>query len=149
MTLFPDMGKNSDKFSLDTLKHEQAELVLVCDNEDAYARQFVGIILPTGRKMIFCNYAEVPNADPSTGYLFLEKVICRRRDGSFPAMPVRSRVEDLLERVAHRTAAGEMRVFDRMNEDGMILDMRNMKDMKKLINKTKIFFLHVVHVSPV
>jgi hypothetical protein len=73
ITLFPDLGMNSDKFSLDALKTEQNELVLIGENEDAYARQFVGIILSDGRKLIFCNYAEVPKADPSTGFLFLEK----------------------------------------------------------------------------
>ena len=73
MTLFPDMGANSDKFSLEALKKEQNELILIGENEDAYARQYVGVILTTGRKLIFCNYATVPKVDPSTEYLFLEK----------------------------------------------------------------------------
>lgn len=73
--LFPDLAQNENPpppDSPDSLQHQQKELALVVRNENAYARQFVGIILE-GRKVIFCNYAIVPKADPSTGYLFIQK----------------------------------------------------------------------------
>lgn len=72
MVLFPDLGRNSDQFSIEALKREQDELVLIGENYDAYTRQYVGIVV-LGHKLILCNYADVPKVDPATEFLFLEK----------------------------------------------------------------------------
>ena len=72
--LFPDLAPGADEDSPDSLKHEQAELALICKNYHAYARQYVGIIV-AGTKLVLCNYSDAPNIDPATQYLYVEKYV--------------------------------------------------------------------------
>ena len=74
--LFPDLAPNSDPTAPappDSLEYEQNELVLVSRNYDRYLRQYVGIIID-GQKLVFCNYSNGTKVDPSTDYIFIQKV---------------------------------------------------------------------------
>jgi hypothetical protein len=77
--LFPDLAPNPDPAvpvdlaAAAQLENERYELTLVSGNYGRYLRQYVGIII-AGQKLVFCNYADVPKADPSTGYIFIQKV---------------------------------------------------------------------------
>jgi len=77
--LFPDLAPDpaanaaakSDANS--QLEHERHELSAVSDNYDNYVRQYLGVIID-GQKLIFCNYSQGTNADPSTDYIFIHRV---------------------------------------------------------------------------
>jgi hypothetical protein len=71
--LFPDLPPNADPAASDSLEHERNELTLVSRNYDSYLRQYVGIIID-GKKLVFCNYSDGANVDPSTDYIFIHKV---------------------------------------------------------------------------
>ena len=77
--LFPDLAPSSDPTvpadlaAASQLQNERYELSLVSSHYGRYLRQYVGIILD-GQQLIFCNYADVPDIDPSTGYIFIDKV---------------------------------------------------------------------------
>ena len=77
--LFPELAQNPDATAAANLEaaaelqNEKYELSLVLSHYDSYARQYVGVIID-GKKLIFCNYAVVPNADPSADFLFIQKV---------------------------------------------------------------------------
>jgi len=71
--LFPDLASNSDAAAQDSLEHERNELALVSRNYDRYLRQYVGIIID-GQKLVFCNYSDGTKLDPSTEYIFIQKV---------------------------------------------------------------------------
>jgi hypothetical protein len=74
--LFPDLAPNHDPADLAAaaqLENERYELTLVSGNYDSYSRQYVGIIVG-GRKLIFCNYSVGAKVDPSTDYIFIQKV---------------------------------------------------------------------------
>jgi hypothetical protein len=73
--LFPDLTPNPDPTApppRDSLEYEQNELARVSENYSRYLRQYVGIIVD-GQKLIFCNYSEGTEADPSTDYIFVQK----------------------------------------------------------------------------
>ncbi|MCE0484441.1 MAG: hypothetical protein LV479_09410 [Methylacidiphilales bacterium] len=73
--LFPDLANSNNPpppDSPDSFEHQRRELELITRNENAYARQFVGLILD-GRRIVFCNYAVVPRSDPAANYLFIQK----------------------------------------------------------------------------
>jgi hypothetical protein len=77
--LFPDLAPSTDPAvpadlaAAAQLENERYELTLVSSNYDRYSRQYVGIIID-GQQLVFCNYADVPKVDPSTGYIFIDKV---------------------------------------------------------------------------
>ncbi len=77
--LFPDLAPSTDPAipvnaeAAAQLENERYELTLVSSHYDRYACQYVGIIVD-GQKLIFCNYANARQADPSTGYISVEKV---------------------------------------------------------------------------
>jgi hypothetical protein len=77
--LFPDLAPNPDRTVpvnpevAKQLEEERNELALISKNFDAYARQYAGIIVG-GQKLVFCNYSTGTRADPSAGYLFIDKV---------------------------------------------------------------------------
>jgi len=77
--LFPDLAPNPDPTvpadlgAAAQLENERYELTLVFGNYDRYSRQYVGIIIG-GQKLIFCNYSDGTKADPSTDYIFIQKV---------------------------------------------------------------------------
>ena len=77
--LFPDLAPNPDAKAAakseanDQLEHERHELTDVSENYDSYARQYVGIII-AGQKLIFCNYSDGAQADPSSDYIYIHKV---------------------------------------------------------------------------
>jgi hypothetical protein len=77
--LFPDLAPNPDRTAVADLvaaaqlENERYELTLVSGNYGRYLRQYVGIIVD-GQKLVFCNYADVPKVDPSTDYIFIQKV---------------------------------------------------------------------------
>ena len=95
--LFPDLAPNPDATpaaSIETaaqLQNERYELSLVSDHYDRYARQYVGVILE-GKKLIFCNYAVVPKADASAGFLFIQNVFVQ--DGTVHFLQSRVDPED-------------------------------------------------------
>ena len=70
--LFPDLSPDADSSTTDSVEHEQRELLLVDRNYDAYARQYVGVIIE-GQKLVFCNYSDAPGIDPSKDYIYMEK----------------------------------------------------------------------------
>jgi len=70
--LFADLADASQNASQDALQHQQIELELMSKYYAAYLRQYVGIIVD-GRKLVLCNYADVPKVDPSMEYLYVEK----------------------------------------------------------------------------
>jgi hypothetical protein len=75
--LFPDLAPDPtapvNRDAASELEHERAELALVSGNYDSYLRQYVGIIVD-GQKLVFCNYSEGTKADPSTDFIFIERV---------------------------------------------------------------------------
>ena len=77
--LFPDLAPDPDpaapvnRDAASQLEQERVELELVARNYDSYLRQYVGIIVD-GQKLVFCNYSEGTKADPSTDYIFIERV---------------------------------------------------------------------------
>jgi hypothetical protein len=71
--LFPHLSDSPDATGSDSLEYERNELALVSKNYDKYLRQYVGIIVD-GQKLVVCNYSDGPKFDPSTGYLFIQKV---------------------------------------------------------------------------
>jgi hypothetical protein len=83
--LFPDLAPSTDPAVpadlavAAQLENERYELTLVSSNYDRYSRQYVGIIID-GQQLVFCNYADVPKVDPSTGYIFIDQVFVA--DGS-------------------------------------------------------------------
>lgn len=83
--LFPDLAPSADPTvpvnaeAAAQLENERYELTLVSSNFGRYLRQYVGIII-NDQKFVFCNYAHVPNVDPSAGYIFMDNVFVE--DGS-------------------------------------------------------------------
>jgi hypothetical protein len=74
--LFPDLAPSADAASAespDSLEHQQKELVAVDANFDAYARQYVGIIVD-GQRLVFCNYSVGTKIDPASRYIFIDDV---------------------------------------------------------------------------
>ena len=82
LLLFPELAQNPEATAAANveaaaqLQNERYELSLVESHFDRYARQYVGVILD-GKKLIFCNYAVVPKADPSADFLFIQKVFAQ------------------------------------------------------------------------
>jgi hypothetical protein len=80
--LFPDLAPNPDPAvpanlaAASELENERNELALVSRNYGGYLRQYVGIIVD-GQKLVFCNYSEGTKVDPSTDYIFIERVFVR------------------------------------------------------------------------
>ncbi len=70
--VFPDLDVKAEATSPDSPAYEARELALALKNYDRYTRQYVGLILD-GRKIIFCNYADVPKIDPAKEYFYLHK----------------------------------------------------------------------------
>jgi hypothetical protein len=77
--LFPDLAPGTDTTvaanvaAAADLENERYELSLVSSNYSGYSRQYLGIIVD-GQKIVFCNYAVVPQVDPSANYIFIQKV---------------------------------------------------------------------------
>jgi hypothetical protein len=77
--LFPDLAPNpdpavpADLAAAAELENERYELTLVSSNYDRYSRQYIGIIVD-GQKLVFCNYSDGTKVDPSTDYIFVDKV---------------------------------------------------------------------------
>ncbi len=71
--IYPDLAKNPTDFPPDSARDMQGELVLIGKNYNAYTRQFVGMVID-GHKVIFCNYTDFQKIDPSTDYIFIQKV---------------------------------------------------------------------------
>ena len=77
--LFPELTKESNPNSPDSLESLRNEMILVSKNYDRYVRQYLGIVMG-GNKLVFCNYSDGPKFDPSTNYIFIHKVFVA--DGS-------------------------------------------------------------------
>ena len=74
--LFPGLAKKAGSGAGDpteSLDYQQKELELISVNFDSYLRQYVGIIMEK-KKLIFCNYSVGVKVDPSTDYIFTDKV---------------------------------------------------------------------------
>jgi hypothetical protein len=71
--LAPDPAAPVNREAASQLEKERVELDLVSRNYDSYLRQYVGIIVD-GQKLVFCNYSVGTKVDPSTSYIFIEKV---------------------------------------------------------------------------
>jgi hypothetical protein len=84
--LFPDLAKNTDAKSVAELEKEKNELILILQNYESYQRQYVGLIID-GNEIVFCNYADAQKIDPSTEYMFLEKIFAT--DGSIHFLQAR------------------------------------------------------------
>ncbi len=76
--LFPDLAPDPDPNApVDENKtrdreHQRAELALISENYESYARQYLGIIID-GQKYVYCNYSDGTKVDPATGYVFIQK----------------------------------------------------------------------------
>ena len=71
--LFPDLAKSTDSDASNLLEQERKELALISKNYDRYSRQYVGIMID-GQNLVFCNYSDGTKIDPSTDYIFVDKV---------------------------------------------------------------------------
>jgi hypothetical protein len=99
--LFPDLAPNSDPAASDSLGHERNELALVSRNYDSYVRQYVGIIIG-GHKLVFCNYSDGTKVDPSTDYIFIQKVFAPGGTVHF----LQCRFEPMLKTCSHVSIIG-------------------------------------------
>jgi len=77
--LFPDLAQNPNATAAANieaaaqLQNERYELSLISSHYERYSRQYAGLVIDR-KKLIFCNYLVAPKADPSAGYVFIEKV---------------------------------------------------------------------------
>ena len=70
--LRPNLAGTTDPGDLEELATEQKEAEAIGKNYNAYARQYLGIIVD-GTKLVFCNYSDEKKADPALEYMYLEK----------------------------------------------------------------------------
>jgi hypothetical protein len=70
--LLPTLAGTTDPDEMKEMDKEQREAEAIGKNYEAYARQYVGIIID-GVKLVLCNYSDQKKVDPANEYMYFEK----------------------------------------------------------------------------
>ncbi len=105
--LFPDLAPDPDPNAAPDdnktreREKQRAELALISENYETYARQYLGVIID-GTKYVYCNYSDGTKVDPATGYVFIQKTFVN--DGTVHFL--QCRFEPLLKQATNVSFVG-------------------------------------------